>query len=78
MKNQSNCIFKSFLIVLFMISIVHMSESNVEDVATEGTNLIETDNLQSSDEKTEEPLKVMNQIAYFQGTQNDLTVCCNT
>lgn len=66
MKNRSNCIFKSFLIVLFIISIVHMSESNVDDV-TEATDLLETDKLQSGEEKTEEPL--MNQIVYFQGTE---------
>lgn len=70
MKNRSNCVLKSFLIVLLVISIVHMSESYVEDV-TENT-VIETENLQSSEEKTEEPLKAMNQIAYFQGTEKSI------
>ena len=75
MKNRSNCVFKSFLIVLLIISIVHMSESNVElQDATENTNLIETENLQSNEEKTEEPLKIMNQIAYFQGTEQSVAI----
>ena len=67
MKNRSNCIFKSFLIVLLIISIAHMSESYVEDVTESANNIIETENLQSSEEKTEEPVRIMNQIAYFQG-----------
>lgn len=73
MKNRSNCIFKSFLIVLLIISIVQMSESNVEDVVTENT-IIETENLQSNEEKTEEPLNIMNQIAYFQGTEKSVAI----
>lgn len=52
-----------------------MSESNVElQDATENTNLIETENLQSNEEKTEEPLKIMNQIAYFQGTEKSVAI----
>lgn len=72
MRNRSNCIFKSFLVVLLIISIVQISESNVEDV-TENT-IIETDNLQSNEEKTEEPLQLMNQIAYFQGTEKSVAI----
>lgn len=68
MENRLNFILKIFLIILFMISIVHMSESNVEEV-TESETLIETENLQSSEEKTEEPGKIISQISYFQGTE---------